>query len=135
MLEHTNAAFNSRMMRTREGQCITCGAPTEYDNEPGRYSGGYSSTCSPCFGLFHRGKVIRHSHMFQHPDGYRLASGDANAWATAVDMRPAFVSGQHVGWFCAGGHGSEPCEWSLTNAEAQPYFDEFDAYRRERGWL
>jgi len=122
MLNYTNAQFNRRMNNAPEGTCMTCGKTPEYDNEPGGRP-GYYSTCSHCRDLFHQGKVIQHSHMFQHSEGYRLASGEQWAWPTAVDMRPAFVSGQHVGWFCAGGHGSEPCKWNLTNAEAQQYFD------------
>lgn len=125
MLNYTATAFNRRMMRTPEGTCITCGGPAEYESKPnGR--GGYSSTCLRCFGLFHDGKAIGHSHMFQYPDGYIEASGaERIAWPTTVDLYPAFVSGEHVGWFCGGGHGSEPCEWTLTNDEAQPYLDAF----------
>jgi hypothetical protein len=127
MLDYTNAQFNRRMLNTPDGKCITCGVPTERDAEPGQYGGGYSSTCLHCLDLFHRGVIIGHTHMFQHPDGYRLASGNENAWPTTVDMRPAIVAGEHVGWFCAGGHGSQPCEWNITTAEAQPQLDAWDA--------
>lgn len=123
-LGYTNAQFMRRMLRAADGQCITCGNATERDTEPGRFSGGYSSTCSRCFDLFHTGKAIGHSHMFQHPDGYRLASGEEWAWPTTVDMRPAYVSGVHVGWFCAGGHGDGPCEWQLTSEEATPFLED-----------
>jgi hypothetical protein len=132
MLNHTNAAFNRRMLNTPDGKCFTCGQPTEYDNEPGRHSGGYASTCSRCFGLFHDGKVIGHSHMFGDNAGYVREDGQRYAWATTVDLRPAFVSGEHIGWFCAGGHGDNPCEWNLTVAEAQPYFDAWNARNPQR---
>jgi hypothetical protein len=130
MLNYTNAAFVARMLKTPEGKCFSCGCPTERDSEPGS-GGGYDSTCSRCFWLFQDGKKIGHSHMFGDNHGYVREDGQRYAWATTVDLRPAFVSGEHVGWFCAGGHGSEPCEWNLTNAEAAGYFDAWAAdYRK-----
>jgi hypothetical protein len=134
MLDYTNAAFVRRMLRTPEGKCITCGGPAEYDGDPETGRCSYSSTCLRCFGLFHDGKVIGHSHMFGDNHGYVREDGQRYAWATTVDMRPAFVSGEHVGYFCAGGHGSEPCEWNVTLAEAQPYFDAHEAWCAARGW-
>jgi hypothetical protein len=125
MLNYTNAQFNHRMLTTPEGECVTCGGPaerdSEYDAETGTWSGGYSHTCLRCFGLFHDGKAIGHSHMFGDYPDQPLRNGQRYAWPTTVDMRPAFVAGAHVGWFCAGGHADQPCEWNLTNAEAQAY--------------
>lgn len=134
VLGYTNAQFNRRMLNTPDGRCCTCGQPTEYDNEPGQYSGGYDDHCSPCFGLFHDGKVIGHSHMFGDNGNYVRADGQRLAWPTTVDMRPAFVAGEHRGWFCAGGHGSEPCEWQVTVEGAVPYFEAWSARKAARGW-
>ncbi|MBV9578926.1 MAG: hypothetical protein JO057_10075 [Chloroflexi bacterium] len=127
MLNYTNAQFNRRMLAVPDGKCVTCGGTPEWDAE----SRGYTSTCLPCFGLFHEGKKIGHSHMFGDNHGYVRADGQRYAWATTVDLRPAFVNGEHVGWFCAGGHGSEPCEWNLTNAEAVGYFEAWAANYRK----
>jgi hypothetical protein len=129
VLGYSNQQFNQRMLATPEGKCHTCGAATLWDTD------GYTSTCGDCFDRFHQGKAIEHSHMFTYPEGYVQASGvERLAWPTTVDMRPAFVSGEQVGWFCAGGHGSEPCGWQLTVAEAQPLLDKVAQRVLARAW-
>jgi len=126
MLPYTPAQFVARSLRVAEGHCVHCNAPTERDNEPGRFSGGYSSTCPGCFDLGHYAFRLEHSHMFQHPEGYIQASGaERNAWPTSVRMSPAFVNGEHVGWYCPGGHGSEPCGWAPTHEEVAHIFAAF----------
>jgi len=121
MLNSTNAQFVRRMLSVPEGTCCYCGGTTEYDHD------GYSSCCLRCFGLVWDAKKIQHSHMFGDNGNYVREDGQRYAWATTVDMKPAFVCGTHVGWFCAGGHGSEPCEWNITNGEAKPFMDEWES--------
>lgn len=132
MLPYTPAQFVTRSLKVREGHCVHCNALTERDNEPGRYSGGYSSTCSRCFDLGQQAFNLEHSHMFQYPEGYAQATGTRNAWPTSVKMAPAFVAGEHVGWYCPGDHGDGPCEWAPTNAEVAHLFEVAEARRVAR---
>ena len=137
MLPYTPAQFLRRSMSVTEGQCVYCGGPAEYsgeyDVESGHYSGGYSSDCLRCFGLRQQAWALGHSHMFQYPDGYIAASGaERHAWATSVLMAPAFVAGEHVGWYCPGDHGDGPCGWAPTNAEVADLFAAFEARRVAR---
>jgi hypothetical protein len=111
MLPYTPAQFTARSLTVAEGHCVHCNAPTERDSD------GYSSTCLRCFGLGHKAFGLEHSHMFQYPEGYARVAGGQHAWPTSVRMSPAFVGGEHVGWYCPGGHGQEPCGWAPTHAE------------------
>lgn len=123
MLPRTPAQFVARSLRVAEGRCVHCNEPTEYDSDP--EGGGYSSTCSRCFGLGHEAFKLGHSHMFQYPDGYAEHVGHQHAWPTSVRMAPAFMNGEHVGWYCPGGHGQESCGWAPTHAEVAHIFAAF----------
>lgn len=117
---YTAQDFIARIDRCKDGQCVYCGGATERDMD------GYDSSCSRCFELVWKGKEIRHSHMFSYNVG--------GAHPTTVDMHPAFVAGVHVGWYCPGGHGDGPCAWTLTDADAQPHFAAYNAWRASKGW-
>lgn len=119
MLPYTPAQFVARSLRVATGQCCYCGGPAAHDGR------AYSHSCSRCFDLGQRAFILEHSHMFQYPEGYAQATGTRNAWPTSVKMAPAFVGGEHVGWYCPGGHGHESCGWAPTHDEVAEIFAAF----------
>lgn len=122
MLPYTPAQFVTRSLRVPAGQCCYCGGPVEFESDP-EGSGGYSHSCSRCFWLGQEAFKLGHSHMFQYPEGYAATVGGQHAWATSVKMAPAFLKGEHVGWYCPGGHGDDACGWAPTHAEVQEILD------------
>lgn len=119
MLPYTSTQFVTRSLTVTDGQCCYCGQQTEHDRD------GYEYACRRCFNLVHEAFRLEHSHMFQHPEGYARATGERNAWPTSVLMSPAFVGGEHVGWYCPGGHGQGSCGWVPTHAEVAEIFAAF----------
>lgn len=87
----------------------------EWDSEPGRYGGGYYSTCGTCSGLT-RYRGHNHTH---YPSPVQVSAGTYVAgasWRTAVLVRPVWEDGVHVGFRC---DEFDVCGWEYPFTAAE----------------